>query len=99
MEVPGLGLMEKGSVVQSKEVAQFFDGLKSRSDEVRLKAARSLQKYVSTEMRELPTERFSSTLDLINTKVHGLVSSPELHEKKGGVLAIGKLIALLQQGK
>jgi len=81
--------MEKGTTVQSKEVGQFFDGLKNRVDEVRLKAARNLQKYVSTEMRELPQERFSSTLDLINTKVHGLVSSQELHEKKGGVLAIG----------
>ncbi len=83
--------MEKGSLIQTKEVGQFFDGLKSRSDEVRLKAARSLQKYVCTEMRELPHERFNSTLDLINTKVHGLVSSQELHEKKGGVLAIGKM--------
>ena len=76
-------------------MAQFFDGLKSRTDEVRLKAARNLQKYVSTEMRELPAERCSSTLDLINQKVHSLVSSQELHEKKGGVLAIGKLITVV----
>lgn len=71
-------------------MAQFFEGLKSRVDEKRLEAARNLQKYVSTEMRELPAERCSSTLDLINQKVHALVSSQELHEKKGGVLAIGK---------
>lgn len=71
-------------------MSQFFPGLKSRTDEARLKAARNLQKFVSTELRELPAERYSTVLDEINQNIFALVSSPELHEKKGGVLAIGK---------
>ena len=72
-------------------MSQFFPGLKSRTDEGRLKAARNLQKFVSTELRELPAERYSTVLDEINQNIFALVSSPELHEKKGGVLAIGKV--------
>ena len=71
---------------------RFFttSGLKSRSDETRLKAAHDLQKFVSTELRELPAEQYSSTLDEINSNIFSLVSSPEIHEKKGGIFAIGK---------
>ena len=71
-------------------MSQFLSGLKSRSDEVRLKAARDLQRFVSTELRELPAERYGSTLDEINQSIFALVSSPEVHEKKGGILAIGE---------
>ncbi len=67
-------------------------GLKSRNDETRLKAANDLQKFVSTELRELPAELHSSTLDDINTNIFSLVSSQEVHEKKGGILAIGKTV-------
>ena len=67
-------------------------GLRSRVDEVRLKAARDLQRYVSTELRELPAERYSSSLDDINQTIYSLISSQEVHEKKGGILAIGENI-------
>ena len=81
---------------QTRKMSQlpqrFFttSGLKSRSDETRLKAAHDLQKFVSTELRELPAEQYSSTLDEINSNIFSLVSSPEIHEKKGGIFAIGK---------
>lgn len=71
-------------------MSQFFPGLKHRTDEVRLKAARNLQKFVSTELRELPADAYSKQLDEINQNIFGLMSSPELHEKKGGILAIGE---------
>ena len=71
-------------------MSQFHGGLKSRSDEVRLRTARELQKFVSTELRELPPERYGSTLDEINQVIFSLISSPEVHEKKGGILAIGE---------
>ena len=67
-----------------------YAGLRSRVDEVRLKAARDLQRYVSTELRELPAERYSSSLDDINQTIYSLISSQEVHEKKGGILAIGE---------
>ena len=72
-------------------MAQFFPGLKSRTSEVQLKAARDLQRYVSTELRELPAERYSSSLDDINHSIYSLTSSQEIHEKKGGILATGEL--------
>ena len=71
-------------------MAQFFAGLKSRNDVVRLRAARDLQKYVTTELRELPPERYSSVMDEVNTSIFALISSQEVHEKKGGILAIGE---------
>lgn len=75
------------------KMSQFFSGLKSRTDEVRLKAARNLQKFVSTELREFPEDKYSTVLDEINQNIFGLMSSLELHEKKGGVFAIGKLLS------
>ena len=70
--------------------APFFSGLKSRSDEGRLKTARDLQRFVSTELRELPAERYSSVQDEINQNNFLLISSTEVHERKGGILAIGE---------
>ena len=55
---------------------------------MRLRAARDLQKYVSTELRELPT--CQQQLDEINQHIYQLISSTEVHEKKGGILAIGE---------
>ena len=71
-------------------MSQFVAGLKSRQDDVRLRAARDLQRFVSTELRELPAERYGSVLDEINQSIFALVSSPEVPEKKGGILAIGE---------
>ena len=71
-------------------MSQFFAALKSRSDATRLRAARDLQKYVSTELRELPTERYGSILDDVNQHIFVLIQSQEVHEKKGGILAIGE---------
>ncbi len=74
----------------TEKMAKFFAGLKSRSDEVRVREARNLQKFVSTELRELPAETYSKELNEINQSIFALMSSSELHEKKGGILAIGK---------
>ena len=68
----------------------FIHGLKSRQDDVRLRAARDLHRFVSTELRELPTEDYGSVLDEINQSIFSLISSAEVHEKKGGILAIGE---------
>lgn len=71
-------------------MSQYTNALKSKSDEVRLKGARNLQKFVTTELRELPADTYSATLDEINQSIFTMMSSQELHEKKGGILAIGK---------
>ena len=71
-------------------MAQYFANLRSRSEEARVRAAKELQRYVSTELRELPTDRVQLKLDEINQQIYQLISSTEVHEKKGGILAIGK---------
>ena len=42
---------------------QRLNGLKSRSDESRLQAAKDLQHYVSTELREASAEQYTSFMD------------------------------------
>ena len=46
-------------------MAQFFQNLKHKNEEVHLKAARDLQRFVQTEFRELPNERYQAQLDEI----------------------------------
>ena len=71
-------------------MAQYFTSLKSKNEDTRLKAARDLQKYVQIELRELPADRHQAQLDAINSSIYDLITSSEVHEKKGGILAIGK---------
>lgn len=67
-------------------------GLKSRSDEVRLQAAKDLQHYVSTELREASPEKHTSFMDDFNHHIFEMVSSSDANEKKGGIMAIGKTV-------
>ena len=70
---------------------QLLVGLKSRSDEIRRQAAKDLQHYVSTELREASTEESTGFMDELNHHIFEMVSSSDAHEKKGGILAIGEL--------
>ena len=73
---------------------QNFSGLKSRQEDARFKAARSLKRYVATELREVSQELTSGFLEDLNHTIYELVSSSEVHEKKGGILAIGKCYSI-----
>lgn len=68
----------------------FISGLKSRSDDVRLKAANDLHHFVSTELREMPAEEHKSFMDEFNHYIFEMVSSSDMNERKGGILAIGE---------
>ena len=72
-------------------MAQFISGLKSRNEETRTKTARNLQHYVTTELREVSADERTSFMDELNHHIFELVSSPDGNEKKGGILAIGKI--------
>ena len=69
---------------------QNFSGLRSRQEDARFKAARNLKRYVATELREVSQELTSGFLEDLNHTIYELVSSSEVHEKKGGILAIGE---------
>ena len=71
---------------------QRLNGLKSRSDESRLQAAKDLQHYVSTELREASAEQYTSFMDELNHHIFEMVSSSDANEKKGGIMAIGRFL-------
>lgn len=69
---------------------QYITGLKSRHEDVRIKTANDLHRFVSTELREMPFEEHTAFMDKFYHQIFELVSSSDLNEKKGGILAIGK---------
>nr|XP_021189764.2 serine/threonine-protein kinase mTOR isoform X2 [Helicoverpa armigera] len=76
----------------SNQVGAFVAGLKSRNVDVQIKTARELYHFAKTELREVPQEELTQFLDEFNHQIFEMVSSNDVHEKKGGVLAIVCLI-------
>ena len=68
---------------------QFVSGLKSKNEDTRAKAARELNHYVSTELREVSVDDLTTFMDEFNHQIFEMVSSADVNEKKGGILAIG----------
>ncbi|XP_065216693.1 serine/threonine-protein kinase mTOR isoform X2 [Planococcus citri] len=71
---------------------QFTNGLKSKNAEFRMKTARDLYHFVRTELREMSPEELAAFLDDFNHIIFEMVSSNDVNEKKGGILAIVCLI-------
>ena len=44
---------------------------------------------VTTELREVPVEELTAFMDDFNHHIFDMVSSPDVSEKKGAILAIG----------
>ncbi|XP_071805479.1 serine/threonine-protein kinase mTOR-like isoform X2 [Asterias amurensis] len=75
-------------------INQFVSGLKSRNEETRTKTAKNLQHYVTTELREMSQDERTSFMDELNHHIFELVSSQDVNEKKGGIMAIVSLISI-----
>lgn len=73
-------------------MAQLVSGLKSRNEDTRVKTANELHHFVSTELREMPLEEHTHFMDQFNHHIFEMVSSSDLNERKGGILAIGDLL-------
>ncbi|KAF5280820.1 hypothetical protein FQR65_LT14927 [Abscondita terminalis] len=73
-------------------MSQFLTGLKSRHQDVRFKTAQDLFVFVKSELREATPEEINAFLDEFNHHVFEMVSSTDVSEKKGGILAIICLI-------
>uniref|UniRef100_A0A6I8SE13 Serine/threonine-protein kinase TOR n=1 Tax=Xenopus tropicalis TaxID=8364 RepID=A0A6I8SE13_XENTR len=73
---------------------QFANGLRSRNEETRIKAAKDLQHYVTTELREVSQEEATQFYDELNHFIFEFVSSSDVSERKGGILAIVSLIGV-----
>ncbi|CAM9236848.1 unnamed protein product, partial [Lampetra fluviatilis] len=78
----------------SAMMQQFMQGLRSRSEDSRARAAKDLQHYVATELRELSVEESAAFYDDLNHQIFELFSSSDVNEKKGGILAIVSLIGV-----
>ncbi|KAF5285925.1 hypothetical protein FQA39_LY04386 [Lamprigera yunnana] len=71
---------------------QFLSGLKSRHQDVRFKTAQELSVFVKSELREATPEEINAFLDEFNHHIFEMLSSTDVNEKKGGILAIICLI-------
>ncbi|XP_056399106.1 serine/threonine-protein kinase mTOR isoform X3 [Hyla sarda] len=67
---------------------QFANGLRSKNEDTRTKAAKELQHYVTTELREVSQEEATQFYDELNHFIFEFVSSSDVSERKGGILAI-----------
>ncbi|KAH9523104.1 hypothetical protein Btru_065813 [Bulinus truncatus] len=77
----------------TKAVLQtFVAGLKQRQEDVRFKTAIELHHFVVTELREMHQDDVASFMDDFNHHIFEMVSSSDINEKKGGVLAIVSLL-------
>ncbi len=83
----------------STTISHLVSGLKSRHEDVRNRTAQELKKYVTTELREVSVEELSSFLEKFDHHIIELVSSSDVNEKKGGILAIGKLPRVLSPAR
>jgi FKBP12-rapamycin complex-associated protein len=72
-------------------MVQFVSGLKSRNEETRIRTAHELHHFVSTELREMPVDEHTHFMDQFNHHIFEMVSSSDLSERKGGILAIGNV--------
>eukprot|EP00117_Sycon_ciliatum_P022702 scpid3014/ scgid19501/ Serine/threonine-protein kinase mTOR; FK506-binding protein 12-rapamycin complex-associated protein 1; FKBP12-rapamycin complex-associated protein; Mammalian target of rapamycin; Mechanistic target of rapamycin; Rapamycin and FKBP12 target 1; Rapamycin target protein 1 len=70
-------------------VAQYGVGLKSRQNDTRVRNALLLQQFVNNDLRAMSNDEASELLDELSRKyIFPLCSSSDIHEKKGGVLAM-----------
>lgn len=76
----------------STTINTFISGLKSKNEEMRLKTTRDLHHYIATELREMSVEDVTKFLDDFNHHIFDMVSSSDMNDKKGGILAISKSI-------
>nr|FAA04053.1 TPA: mechanistic target of rapamycin [Lymnaea stagnalis] len=77
----------------TKAVLQSFVlGLKHRQEDVRFKTAIDLHHFVVTELREMQQDDVASFMDDFNHHIFEMVSSSDVNERKGGVLAIVSLL-------
>ncbi|KAG8568465.1 hypothetical protein GDO81_014010 [Engystomops pustulosus] len=73
---------------------QFANALRSKNEETRTKAAKDLQHYVTTELREVSQEEATQFYDELNHFIFEFVSSSDASERKGGILAIVSLMGV-----
>ncbi|KAK9463121.1 armadillo-type protein [Lipomyces oligophaga] len=70
----------------------IFSDLRSRSSDVRNRAAVELRDHLSLVIREQPQDQFSKYNNDVNRRIFELIHSSDTNDKLGGIAAIDKLI-------
>ncbi|KAK9379012.1 armadillo-type protein [Kockiozyma suomiensis] len=70
----------------------IFTDLRSKSPEVRNRAADELRDHLSTVVRELPIDQFTRYSNDVNRRIFELIHSTDTNDKFGGIAAIDRLI-------
>ena len=73
-------------------LSRFTTDLKSKSPEIRAKAAQTLRIYVEGESREKSSDSFTRFMTELNRLILELVNSSNLEEKMGGIMVIDEFI-------
>ncbi|XP_078489638.1 serine/threonine-protein kinase mTOR-like [Ciona intestinalis] len=76
------------NAIMAESVQAFVQGLKSRNEDTRLSIATALQHYINTEVQELSGEQNIEFMSELNSNIYDMLSSSDIHEKKGGLLGI-----------
>lgn len=72
----------------------FVTNLKSKNEHVRLKSAQELSLYVKSELREAAQDEITNFVEEFNHQIFEMLTSNDVNEKKGGILAIGRFLSL-----
>ncbi|KAH9264533.1 hypothetical protein BASA83_012004 [Batrachochytrium salamandrivorans] len=76
------------------ELAKVFLDLKSKSEDIRIKAATELYDYAFATSQEVAGEALTKFTNDLNRRIFELIQSQDVDEKIGGVTALDKLIDL-----
>eukprot|EP00002_Diphylleia_rotans_P028068 TRINITY_DN5657_c0_g1_i3.p1 TRINITY_DN5657_c0_g1~~TRINITY_DN5657_c0_g1_i3.p1 ORF type:complete len:1876 (-),score=390.71 TRINITY_DN5657_c0_g1_i3:1816-7443(-) len=85
--------LQSGKIQGGHEtLTRIINDLRSKEERIRLKAANNLHQYISSESREISGEAFTKFMEGVSRRIFELVSSSDINEKMGGILAIDKMI-------
>ncbi|KAI8813143.1 armadillo-type protein [Cladochytrium replicatum] len=73
---------------------RILNDIRSRNDDVRRKAADELRDHAISISTEISTEGFSKFMNDVYRRIFELISSNDINDKIGGILAIDRLIDL-----
>ncbi|BGP07821.1 phosphatidylinositol kinase-related protein kinase tor1 [Rhodotorula toruloides] len=92
----GGGTLAVGSVaLADRPLDAIMYDMRSKVEEIRLRAANELSSYVLASSRTLSAEAFNKVYGEIHTRCFALVNSPDLQDKLAGITAIDKLVDVL----
>lgn len=72
----------------------FAAGLRGRSEDIRQRTFKELQRYVNTDLQEMNVEEIVSFMDSFSKHILDMISSNDVNDKKGGILAIIILVGV-----